>query len=92
MSATVGEYTPLRLSILEQGKGLNFWQRLQLWPGKLIVGNYPSPMLVLSYHRLLYGKWFSRFLQQAMRKSSRWTKGELELFAAFSAQQLACGY
>jgi len=83
---------PMRLSILQDAKGCNFLQRLQMWPIKMLAGVYPAPHCVLSYHRTLYGKWFARFMQQAMRGSDHWTKAELELFGAFTAKVLACDY
>lgn len=83
---------PMRLKVIDKGRGLNLLQRLQILPIRLAAGNYPSPHLVLSYRRDLHGRWFVRFLQRALRKSSEWNKGELELFAAFTAKQLACDY
>ena len=83
---------PLRLDILQEAKGCNFLQRLQMYPIKLLGGKYPGPHSVLSYHRKLYGKWFSRFLQRAMRQSEHWHKAELELFGGFTANQMECFY
>ena len=83
---------PMRLSILQNAKGCHPLQRLQLYPIKLLGGKFPGPHCVLSYHRELFGKWWSRFLHRALRQSKFWHKAELELFAAFTSNQLSCGY
>ena len=96
MNARQPEYDvynrPLRLAILEQGKGLNWFQKLQAYPIKWIVGTVPHPHAVLSYRRKLFGKWFAHFMQRAMRESQHWSKAELELFGGFTAKQLGCAY
>lgn len=83
---------PLRLDVLEGAKGLSFLQKLQLLPIKFIGGGWPNPHLVLSYKRDLFGRWFAAFTQRSMRESDFWPKEELELFAAYTANQLNCDY
>jgi hypothetical protein len=82
----------MRLDILENGKALRPLQKLQLLPFKIMGGAMPGPFIALSYRRQMFGKYFTQFLQDVMRGSSEWSVGELELFASFTAKQLACQY
>lgn len=84
--------TELRLPMMREARHLNFLQRLQLFPVRLITGSYPSPLLVVSYKRGLFGKWYSAFNDRSMRVSNYWDKADLELFATFTATQLDCRY
>lgn len=83
---------PLRLKILDEGRALHWLQRLQLKPIRWASGSWPNPHFVLSYRRNLFGKWFAAFTQRSMRESKYWPKEELELFAAYTANQLNCAY
>lgn len=83
---------PVRLGVLEGGKGLNFLQKLRLWPIRMLAGEIPGPVVVQSYKRDLFGRQFAELLESAMRQASHWTKEEVELFASFTATQLHCGY
>ena len=83
---------PIRLDILEGAKGMRWFPRIVF---QLIIkmnGVAPSPLLVLTYKRGIFGKWFAQFAQRAMRQSDHWKKEELELFAAFTANRLNCDY
>jgi hypothetical protein len=82
----------MRLGILENGKGLRPLQKLQFLPFKIMGGIMPGPFIVLSYRREIFGKYYTQFLQEVMRGTSEWSVGELELFASFTAKQLACRY
>ena len=82
----------MRLDILTNGRGLKPLQKLQLLPIEWLVGVKPPNFIILSYRRELFGQYFARFLQETMRQATEWRKGELELFAAFTAKQLACTY
>ncbi len=59
---------------------------------KRIAKARPGPIAVNSYHRDLFGKQFAICIQDAMRRHSDWHKSELELFAAFISNQLACQF
>ncbi|WP_299774048.1 hypothetical protein [uncultured Tateyamaria sp.] len=83
---------PIRLPLLRDAQHLTWRQRAQLKPIKLIGGGWPNPHLVLSHKRKLFGEWFANFTQRSMRQSDYWKKEELELFGAFTANQLACSY
>lgn len=81
----------MRLTILSV-QGMRPLQRLKLRLFNLVAGYIPPPFLALSYRRELFGKAYSAALQDTMRRSSAWQVGELELFAAFVAQQHRCKY
>ena len=80
----------MRLTILRQGH--RPLQKLQLGIMKAFAGLVPGPVLVLSYRRELFGKYFADCLQEAMRQSTVWRKAEVELFAAFVSQQNQCRF
>jgi len=50
---------PVRLGVLEGGKGLNLVQKLRLWPIKMLAGEIPAPIVVQSYKRDLFGRHFA---------------------------------
>lgn len=52
----------------------------------------PSPMLVMSYRRDLFGKYIARCFQEGMREATEWSVGEVELFAAFVSRLNECRY
>ena len=81
-----------RLEIFRDAKGLGWRQRMLLLPIRLVGGRYPGPQQVLLYRAALLGRRFVRALRAAMRQSDHWNKEELELFAAFTANQLRCAY
>ena len=82
----------LRLPFMRNARNLNWIQRLKLLPIRLLSGIYPPPHIVMSYKRNLYGLWFSHFTSRSMRGSDHWSIEELEIFAAFTAKQLACEF
>jgi hypothetical protein len=55
-------------------------------------GHVPGPILVMSYRRELFGKYFAGCVQEAMRGAKEWSKGEVELFAAFVSGLNECKY
>lgn len=80
----------MRLTILRQGH--RPLQKLQLGIMRAFAGLVPGPVLVLSYRRGLFGKYFADCLQEAMRQSTAWRKAEVELFAAFVSKQNQCRF
>ena len=78
----------MRLAILKNGH--RPLQKLQLGIMKALAGLIPGPVLVLSYRRELFGKYFADCLHEAMRHCTAWRKGEVELFAAFVSRQNQC--
>lgn len=81
-----------RLELFRNAQGLTWRQRLPLLPIRILGGRYPGPHLVLIYRAALLGRRFVQALRVAMRESDHWRKEELELFAAFTANQLRCAY
>ncbi|MEM9453259.1 MAG: hypothetical protein AAGF11_03715 [Myxococcota bacterium] len=81
-----------RLELFRNTRGMTWRQKLPLLPIRVLGGRYPGPQLVLIRSAALLGKRFVQALQVAMRESDYWSKEELELFAAFTANQLQCAY
>ncbi len=82
----------MRFERIQGGKTLNFGQKLQLIVVKAMAGAVPGPLVTLSHKRNLFGKYFTRFMERAMRGSEEWKKEELELFASFTSRLLHCSY
>ncbi len=81
----------MRLRILENG--YRPLQKVILNIVRAITGGkVPGPILVLSYHRELCGKYLAACYQEGMRKASEWSLGEVELFAAFVSRLNECKY
>jgi hypothetical protein len=78
----------MRLKILQEGH--RPFQKLQLKIMKTVAGQIPGPVAILSYQRELFGKFFAACLQEAMRQCTEWSKGEVELLAAFISKQNKC--
>ena len=81
----------MRLKILETGH--RPLQKIPLTFIKLMNGgSVPGPILTMSYHRDLFGKYYAACLQDAMRNASCWSLGEVELFAGFVSTLNSCPY
>jgi hypothetical protein len=80
----------MRLSILETG--FRPLQQIQLAVIKMLVGQVPGPIAVMSRGRDLFGAELAASFQQAMRRSTAWTVGEVELFAALVSKWNQCAY
>lgn len=80
----------MRLKILDHGH--RPLQKLVLKFIKMMMGNVPGPIAVFSYRRDLFGKYFNDCIQEGMRGASEWSKGEVELFAAFTSKVNECRY
>jgi hypothetical protein len=81
----------MRLRILENG--YNPIQKLLLGVFKMFTGGMaPGPVLALSYHRDLCGKYLAQCYQEGMRESTEWSVGEVEMFAAFVSKLNGCRY
>ena len=80
----------MRLGILEHGH--RPIQKLLLRVIQLVAGRRPGPILLLSYRSELFGKAFAACLQEAMRRSTEWSVGEVEVFAAFVSRLNRCAY
>lgn len=51
-----------------------------------------GPVYIMSYRSEFCGKDIARCLQESMRKAEEWSKGEIELFAAFVSRVNQCPY
>lgn len=60
--------------------------------GAMTGGQVPGPILVLSYRRELCGKHLAGCYQEGMRQATEWSRGEVELFAAFVSKLNECRY
>ncbi len=80
----------MRLKILDNGH--QPWQKPILKLIGWMMGSVPGPIAALSYRRNLFGKHFTNCLEEGMRKSTCWSKGEVELFAAFTAKTNSCDF
>lgn len=67
-------------------------QRILLWCWKTFVGEVPGPMLVVSYRKRFFGNQWAACMQEGLRRGRHWSRGELELFAAFTSKVNSCGY
>ena len=81
-----------RLEIFRNAKGLTWGQKWPMLPIRILGGRYPAPFQVMIYRGKLMGRQFQKAAQRSLRESRHWKKQELELFAAFTANQLACDY
>ena len=55
-------------------------------------GVVPEPLILMTFKKKLFGKYFSQFCHRAMSQSQHWTRLQTELFAGFTAVQLNCDY
>ncbi len=79
----------MRISIERR---LGWFQRVALRVWKGVIGDVPGPMLVVSYRKRFFGNQWAPCMQQGMRAFRHWTKGEVELFAAFTSKVNSCNY
>lgn len=80
----------MRLEIVDTGH--NTVQKQKFKEIETRIGYVPDPIRTLSYRRDLFGKHFATCYHEAMRSSSTWRVGEVELFAAFVSKQNQCEY
>lgn len=81
----------MRLDILESGHS-PFQKTVMKLIASSSEGQVPGPIRVMSYRRKLVGKDLSGCFQEAMRKATAWTVGEVEIFAAFVSKLNQCAY
>lgn len=78
----------MRLQLLHNG-----YRPLQKLIIRLLFGGTPpGPVAVMSYRRELFGKYMGHSFQEAMRRRQNWSKGEVELFAAFVSNLQQCQF
>ncbi len=82
----------MRLQLFERASGMHWFQRMACGLMNAIAGNYPGPIMALSYRRDAFGKHFAVALQEALRGSTEWSRAECEVIAFFSSKQLSCTF
>ena len=80
----------MRLAILDRGHGR--LQRLQLALMRPLAGRALAPVLMMSYRRNFFGKYFARCVQEGLRGAREWSVGEVEIFAAFVSSLNRCRF
>ena len=79
----------MRLPLEEK---LSAVQKVVLKGLRAFLGTAPGPCLVVSYRKDYFGDAWSRCMKKGMRQATRWSVGEVELFAAFVSKTNSCGY
>ncbi len=82
----------MRLKILENGHRPTQRLLLRAMGAASEGGVPPGPIATMTYRRDLFGKHLAACVQEAMRGSTEWTLGEVELFAAFVSNINQCEY
>ena len=67
-------------------------QKLQLGMIDMMIGAVPGPIAVMTYRRDFWGKPMTDCFDEAMRKTTAWTKPEVELFAAMTSRSNTCNF
>jgi len=80
----------MRLNVLDHGH--RWSQKLIMEIVRRLNGHVSDPMKVFSYRRNWFGALFCDCLEEGMRETREWTKGEAELFAAFVSKLNRCEY
>ena len=80
----------MRLDVLKHGHSR--LQKMQLAILRWITGRSLEPVLMMSYRRNFFGKYWARCLQEGLRNAREWSVGELETFAAFVSSLNRCQY
>jgi uncharacterized peroxidase-related enzyme len=80
----------MRLDILKHGHSP--LQKVQLWILGALAGRALEPVLMMSYRRNFFGKYWARCLQEGLRQAHEWSVGELEIFAAFVSGLNRCRF
>jgi hypothetical protein len=59
---------------------------------RVAMGHPPGPVLLNTYRKRFFGDNFVKFMNSEMRRPRHWSRGEMELFAAFVSRLNGCGY
>jgi len=66
-------------------------QRLSYFFVRLATGGHSGAVLMVSAGKPFGGLW-TRCMDEGMRQARHWSRGEIELFAAFVSKLNACGF
>ena len=81
----------MRLSKVENGHAIG--ARLKLKAMELMLGRRaPDVVRTILYRPEFFGSAFSELIDGAMCDDSRWSRGERELFAAFTSRLNQCPF
>ena len=80
----------MRLDIFENNR--SWMEKLSLQIINLSLGHVPGPVHVLTYRKRWFGNYYTNCLQKGLRRSTEWSKAEVELFAAFVSKLNQCVY
>jgi len=67
-------------------------QRRKLALATRIAGSDLGPLAVLSYRPEFCGAHYASLIHRVLHTPQGWTRGEVELFAAFVSKQNRCAY
>lgn len=81
----------MRIDLLHGGKR-PLPIRLSLGLFKLRAGVYPGPPLAITYRPDLLTKDLANYIQRGMHGSGGWSRGDVELFAAFVSKLNSCHF
>ena len=76
----------MRLSMLEEN--LPWYLTL----ARRLMGVTPGPPAVLKHRPRFFGRHYAAFVREALAGDGEWSKGEVELFAAFVSDLNHCHY
>lgn len=79
----------MRLPKIENGHPLGTKLKLG-WMGVVTGRRAPDVVRVLAYRPEFFGTAYRRFVAPAMDSPARWSRGERELFAAFTSRLHQC--
>jgi hypothetical protein len=67
-------------------------QRVLLGGFKMMFGDAPGPVVIASYKKGFLGNPWALCMKEGMRRSTEWSIGEVELFAAFVSRANSCAF
>jgi len=80
----------MRPEVLKHGH--SWLQKMQLVILRWFTGRALEPVLMMSYRRNFFGKYWARCLQEGLRSAREWSVGEVETFAAFVSSLNRCHF
>ncbi|KAA3655742.1 MAG: hypothetical protein DWQ04_33085 [Chloroflexi bacterium] len=81
----------MRIDLFRGGKR-PFPIRIALTLFKLRAGAYPGPPVAITYRPDLLTKDLGNYISRGMHGSGGWSKGEAEMFAAFTSSLNSCQF
>lgn len=69
-----------------------WFMRFILAMAKRRIGTYPAPPLTLSYRPKFFHRKLAGYILRGMHGSGGWSKGDVEMFAAFVSNLNTCHF